>query len=158
MEDIKIAAPWILFYREIEALFKDDPEVRVEYDEENNVVKLYTDGLDKAAALEALLPTERTFGNVTVYITVIPANIESKSKVDLVKAAFRDNPAFRYAAVSAEGLFEASYVVMDKKVVQFPADNIQDIHGLRSTLYEDIARDVFDLGGEGIFFCTDAED
>ena len=46
-----------------------------------------------------------------------------------------------------------TYVVLKKEVVQFFNDNLNDIHGLETTLYQTIAKDVFD--GTGVFFCTD---
>jgi hypothetical protein len=38
-----LSAPWITMYHEIEALFKKDPDIKVVYDEENVVVKLYVE-------------------------------------------------------------------------------------------------------------------
>ena len=38
---INLSAPWVLFYREIEALFKEDPAVRVEYDEANQTISCF---------------------------------------------------------------------------------------------------------------------
>ena len=43
MAKLKLSAPWIIFYREIEAMFQGDPEVRVVFDEDNLTVKLYVD-------------------------------------------------------------------------------------------------------------------
>ena len=58
MKNLKLSAPWVLFYREIEAMFGADPDVRVAYDEEENIVRLYVDGEEKAEAIEKLLPRE----------------------------------------------------------------------------------------------------
>ena len=71
---MKLSSPWVEFYREIEALFAQDDEVKVVYEEEKNEVKLYVENARKADALAQLLPTEKTFGNVVLKITVIPAN------------------------------------------------------------------------------------
>ena len=54
MNKPKLAAPWISFYREIEAMFKEDEQVHPVYDEENNVVKLYVEDQEKAEALEKI--------------------------------------------------------------------------------------------------------
>ena len=152
----KIVSPWVDFYREIEAMFKDDPDIRISFDEEENVVKLFVEGTAKAVALETLLPAERTFGNVTVRVSVIPSN-ESRSPVALFRDAFQGNPAFAFAQTVPD-IFsnELSFVVFRKKVVQYYNDDLGDINGLRSTLYQDIAEDLFD--SDGIYFCTDTVD
>ena len=47
-----------------------------------------------------------------------------------------------------------TYVVFTNKVVQFFNDNLNDIYGNVTTLYQEIASDVFDIES-GVFFCTD---
>ena len=155
MEELKMVSPWVNYYREIEALFSEDPEITVSYDEDTKTVKLYVDNTDKATALEKLIPAERIFGNVTVTVTVIPANQDGKTKIDLIKTLFKGNPVFKYAS-TVEGAFTnpIHYVVLEKEVVQYPADDLHDIHGLCSTLYQEIAKYVIGED-EGICFCTD---
>ena len=84
MSKLGLSSPWVNFYRELEALFAKDPEVKVVYDEEKNDVKLYVDNLAKADALAQLLPVERTFGNITITVTVIPANKEGWLKYSYI--------------------------------------------------------------------------
>jgi hypothetical protein len=152
---MKLSSPWVEFYREIEALFAEDDEVKVVYDEENNEVKLYVENARKADALTQLLPAEKTFGNVTLKVTVIPANDAKVSKADLIAEAFEGNPALSYVQHVGAVIGEFDYAVFKNKVVQFFDDNLSDINGNKSTLYENIAKDVF---GEnvGVFFCTEA--
>ena len=88
MKNVKLITPWVNFYREIEALFKDDPAIKIDMDDETYTLKLYVDGALKAEALGILLPAEKTFGNVTMKIEVIPANIIKEDKAAL-KAAKR---------------------------------------------------------------------
>lgn len=154
MSKLGLSSPWVNFYRELEALFAKDPEVKVVYDEEKNDVKLYVDNLAKADALAQLLPVERTFGNITITVTVIPANKEGASKIQLFRTAFEGNGAFNYTA-SAEGIFTnpIHYVVFANEVVQYFNDDLSDAHGVRSTLYQDIAEDVFE-NHESVYFCT----
>ena len=45
---VKLSAPWVTFYRELEALFGEDPDVTVKYDEKKNVVELYVENEKKA--------------------------------------------------------------------------------------------------------------
>ena len=153
-ETIKLSPPWITYYRELVALFGEDPDIRIEYDEDQNEVKLFVNGNEKADALTQLLPVEKEFGNVILYITVIPANNEMK-KIDIYRKAFEGNPVYSYAA-SVEGIMTNSvnYIIFKNQVCQYWTDNLGDINGNKSDLYENIARDVFE-DKEGIFFCTD---
>ena len=152
-ETVKLATPWATYYKELCELFKDDPAVRVAFDTDAMEVKLLVDGTVKAEALTALMPGEVTFGNVKLKVTVIPANIDFKDPLDLFKAAFDGNPALSYTK-KTDGMFAMEYVVFKNKVVQFFNDNLQDINGNESTLFEDIAREVFP--NAGVCFCTDA--
>ena len=157
--NVKLSSPWVTFYREIEALFSEDPDVKVvfceaEEDYKDPVVKLYVNGQEKSEAIEELLPETKTFGNVTVYVEVIPDN-EPKTTISTIKKAFEGNPALSYIATLTD-LYNnpINYVVFKNKVVQFYNDNMGDINGNKSTLYQDIADDVFE-NLEGVFFCTD---
>lgn len=153
MKNVKLSPPWIVFYEEIEALFREDPAVKVDYDGDTNEIKLYVEGAEKADALTQLLPAEKTFGNITVKVTVIPANMEGPSRLQLFQKAFEGNPAFVYIHESS-GIFDFDYVVFKAKVVQYESDNTGDLNGLTSTLYQDIAKDVFE-DVSGVFFCTE---
>ena len=160
LTNLNLSAPWVEFYQEIKALFGDDPAIRIDYNQDTRVISLRVEGEEKAAALEALLPKEKTFGNVTVQVQVIPANALKASRLPLFQAAFEGNPAFAYVKVAADMsalTFGADYVVFKKEVVQFFNDDLSDVYGVKSTLYEEIARDVFGPDA-GVFFCTDRED
>ena len=158
MANLKLAAPWTIYYEEIKALFGSDPDIKVSVDDEEKVVRLYVDGEEKAEALEKLLPAEKTFGNVTVRTVVVPGNELTEKKLSWFQAALAGNPVFSFTKMN-EGVFTIplSYVVFKNRVVQFFADNLQDVNGNITTLYETIAKDVF---GEtpGICFCTDIEE
>lgn len=165
MATFHMSAPWVVFYREVEAMFKYDPEVHVIYDEADNVIKLFVDNSDKAEALEMLLPKTKTFGNITLNIQVIPSNGKNDfdfsdiSKEELFDIALEDNGAFSFTRSVPVMLFSntLTYVVFRKQVVQFYTDDLGDYYGQCSTLYQNIAKDVF---GEidGIFYSTDIED
>lgn len=158
IKKIGLAPPWVIYSNEIEALFRDDPEIRVEYNDDEKEVKLYVENQEKADALTKLLPSTQSFGNIVLKITIVPANVLEDSKVKLFQVAFEGNPAFSYSR-SIEGILSnpIHYIVFKKKVVQYYDDDIGDINGICSTLYQDIAKDVFgDV--EGVFFCTDIND
>lgn len=98
MARLQLSPPWDIYYQELNALFGQDKEIHVIFDEEEYEIKLHVDEIDKATALEELLL---------------------------------------------------------KEVVQYFNDNIGDINGNCSTLYEIIARDIFP-NVNGIYFCTEA--
>ncbi len=156
MAKMKLSPPWITLYDEIEAFFKDDPEVHVVYDEETCAIKLYVDNSVKASALDQVLLHEHTFGNITQTVTVIPANgFNTPAQEFLYKQALVRNPALSYIQ-TVGGIFMngATYVVFANKVVQYWNDDLGDVNGLCSTLYQEIAKDIF-AEREGVFFCTD---
>ena len=82
--------------------------------------------------------------------------------VELFETAFEKNPAFAYVVAPAQdGYFyiDFCYVVFKNCVVQFFNDNLNDAHGLVSTLYQDIANELFAeaAGLECVHYCTDIE-
>ena len=114
-------------------------------------------GDEKANALYQILPAERTFGNITVRVKIIPANPEDKFTESIFEAAFNGNPVVNYVKTVDNILRgKVSFVVFKPDVVQFYNDNMADINGMRSTLYEDIAREIFPPNLE-IHYCTDTK-
>ena len=88
MAKLNLSPPWVVYYRKLSAFFKEDSEVRITYDDIEQEIKLYVDNAEKAVALEKLLPKEQNFGNVTLYITIVPAN---QTTFDSVKVAYSTN-------------------------------------------------------------------
>lgn len=157
MAKLKMLSPWMVFYREIDAMFKRDPEVQVVYDEDTQMIKLFVDNTSKADALAQILPDEKEFGNVTVQIVVIPSNnLLQSSPDDLFRRAFCYNDAVISVETTKDipGFPCLIYVVFNKEVVQYFTDNLGDYHGITSTLYQNIAKDIF-VNTEGVHFCTD---
>jgi len=159
MEDkkTKLSPPWVEYYRKLEAMFSPDPDIKVEFDEDEMHIKLYVESHEKATALDELLPVQKDFGNVSVFIEVIPANDEPK-RIDYIKRAFEGNPAFSYAT-TIEGIMSnpISYVVFKPEVIQFWNDNMGDPHGITSTLMADIAKEIIGED-EGVIFSTDKKE
>ena len=152
------SSPWVTYYKEVDALFKKDKEVLVVFDEENIELKIYVNNQEKASAIQYLIPNEKNFGNVILKIKVIPSNgkqlrdVRTTNIVDIASDAFRGNNAV-FAVTDVRAVFDLVYVIFRKEVVQYFDDNIGDINGNYSTLYEVIARDVFN--DVGIKYCTD---
>ena len=157
MARVKLSAPWDEFYNEVNELFRYDDEVRVVFFEEQKTIKLYVDNPAKAEALQKLLPQKKEWGKVVLLIEVIPSNKEKKTELtrSIWSVAFTSNTAVSFI-YTIDGIFNnpLTYVVFVNEVVQYFNDNLGDINGNRSTLYEDIARDVFGHV-DGTFFCTD---
>lgn len=154
---VGLSSPWVTFGRKMEALFGPDPEIKVEFDNEAPAVKLYVDNEEKADALSKLLPTEKTFGNVILNIIIIPANKNSvvDPKVAVFKTAFKGNPVLKdVVSVDAMAFRSVTYAIFKNEVVQFFNDDLSDINGNCSTLYQTIARDIFGLAVADINFCT----
>jgi len=162
---LKLSPPWITYVNKVEALFGADPDIKVVYDNDNVELKLYVDNAEKASAINYLLPPAKQIGNVMLKVTVIPANDESAElgKItvkQLFDYAFDRNPVYAFTK-EVSGFFSnvLVYVVFKNRVVQFFNDNLDDIHGLISTLYQDIAEEIFeDAGLGGVFYNTDIEE
>ena len=158
MNNVGIYSPWVIFCKKVTELFKQDPDVRVEVSDDNQSIKLYVDKTEKADALSKILPSSKSFGNVSVSISVIPSN-EGDYKAKYFKTAFDGNGAFSHLTTvdHIPDMYISnpiSYCVFKKEVVQYGADDLSSESGVRSTLYQDIASDIFgDV--EGVFFCTD---
>ena len=162
---LKILPPWTILIRKLEALFDGDPQIafNVDFSGEHPSVILSCNNGDKVAALYQLLPDEYNFGNVTLEVVIDgePSNRTFTSKVELFDTAFKGNPAYAYSVCPAEEGYQwigTTYVVFNNCVVQFAADNLNDCHGVISTLYETIADEL--LTGpatDGVFFNTNVE-
>lgn len=148
---LKLSPPWISYVNELSALFDADPLIAFNTDfsaEGGPTVTIAVGGnSNKASAIRNLLPSEKSFGKVTLKINVAGnfTNHAFVSAKELFEAAFEKNPVFAYVVTPASEYWypNITYVVFKNCVVQFFNDNLNDCHGLVSTLYEDIARDVF---------------
>lgn len=165
MAIVNLSAPWVEHYHELLAFFRHDNEVSVVFDADKMIVKLYVDDVRKAEALEHVIAHELEFGNVTLNVEVVPVNdakefSKGSTQRDIIddmeiwQIIARNNPAIdRIIKQIGIGGMKYTFVMCDPVVVQYFNDNTSDINGLTSTLYENIARDIF-TGKAGVFFCT----
>lgn len=156
-QELKLSPPWITYYNEVKALFGQDPNVRVEFDKEGCKLKLFVAGSDKCNAIRSLLPENISFGNVQLTIMVIPQLLENPSNIDLLGMAFVNNPVLKYTATAETMFGKKYYAVFQKDIAQFFNDEMNDLHGVRSMLYADVAKDVF-TGVDDVLFNTDSDD
>lgn len=162
---LKISPPWVIIIKKLTSLFDGDPQIacNTDFSGKHPSIVLACNNGDKVTALQQILPEEIPFGNVSLKVTVdgTPSDIAFRTKKELFETAFKGNPAFAYAVSPVdEGYewFNMTYVVFKNCVVQFFADNINDCHGIISTLYQDIAAEV--LTGpavDNVYFNTDVE-
>ena len=158
-ESTNLVAPWIDYYRQIEALFGSDPDITIDFDDsddEDKTITLRVDRADKAEALGELLPDMLEFGNVTLEICITPSS-RDKTKLDLFDDAFLGNPVFSFTHSDTRAGVPYNYVVFKKLVAQYYNDDLSDVNGFKSTLYQDIAKNIF-ADHKEIKFCTDKED
>ena len=158
MAMLRLAPPWIKYVNEVTQLFRKDSEVHVVYDNDETLLKLYVDDPVKADALGELMPTEMEFGDVTLKIEIVPGNkggLSNRNGLNLFEIVFNGNAAFAFTQV-VHGIFQndLTYVVFVNEVVQYFNDDLGDIYGQCSTLYQELAKNVF-IPLEGVFFCTD---
>ena len=162
---LKVLPPWSVFINKMVALFDGDPEIacNTNYEGSSPSIVLACNNGDKVTALQQILPSEVEFGNVKLKVGVdgIPSNRAFANKKELFDTAFAKNPAYAYSVSPADDgyqWFSMVYVVFKNCVVQFFADNLNDCHGIISTLYQDIAEEILTGdGAQGVYFNTDVE-
>ena len=151
-----LSSPWMIYYKQLEAFFKKDPEIEMSFNNVDCVITIRVQSTGKAEALEKLLPAEKVFGNVTVRTKIIPGNA-GDDKLSLLSRVLDGNPIVEEIVTTDIFGMKASYVVFNREVVQYRNDDLSDLHGLCSTLYQDLAKEIF--GEEaGVFYCTDVND
>lgn len=152
---IKMAAPWIIYANQIEAMFKEDKDIDFNFDDgEEKIITLRVAGTEKANALAQLLPNEQKFGNIIVKINVIPANAVGNKSINLFQKAFKDNPAVSEITTVETLWGPLSFIVFKPKVVQYYNDAMYDLNGICTTIYQDLAKEIFGIN-DGIFYCTE---
>ena len=166
MNDIrmKVSPPWVTVINEITVLFDGDPQIACNVNDSGKSpsITLACNNGDKITALHQILPSEFQFGNVRLKVNIdgVPSNRVFKNKKELFETAFAGNPAFAYAVTPGDAAywFSMTYVVFKNCVVQFFNDNLDDCHGIISTLYQDIAKEILTgEAAEGVYFNTDVE-
>ena len=159
MAKAKMSPPWIEYVNKVKLLFEKDPDIKVEYNEGAMNLCIFVDNSDKYEALSNLLPEEKVFGGAALAITVIPSNTKkSKDYRYYLKKLFQGNGAVTHIE-DLTGIMSnpMTFIVFEKKVIQYWNDNLGDLNGMKSTLLEQIARDVFE-DADGVYFNTDTDE
>lgn len=142
---LKLSPPWNTYANKIKAIFENDADISIEYNESNTnpTIKLYVENSTKADALQQLLGTEKKFGNISLTITVIPANKEFNNQIEILKAALNGNPIITQIETYDAFGGEMTFCEFRKEVIQFPNDDCSDLNGNFNGLAEDLAREIF---------------
>lgn len=154
---LRLAPPWNTYINKIKAIFDNDPEIRIEYDDNPSkpVITMYVENPTKAAALQELLGEEKKFGNIILAITVVPANKKFSSQIDVIKAALEGNPIVTQIETYDVFGAEMTFCEFRKEVIQFPNDDCSDLNGNFNGLAEDLARELFiKTTNSQINYCT----
>ena len=147
-------------------LFDKDPEIDIEYnDDDINFQKLIikTSNIKKAKILKYILNDSKNFENSKLLITVDSfdkkelENLEELKNYtleDIFETVFEGNSAYSYCCeVEDDSGTKFIYVVFKCEVVQFFNNNLIDIYGITNTLYQDIAKKIFNINN--VFYCTE---
>ena len=158
MEKVKLSPPWDEYVRKLTLLFQQDEEIHLQYKENDNKVTIWVDNTDKYEAMRKLLPSEMEFGGHKLEIEIIPADALEAEKDNryYLKKLFKGNNAVSEIVDTEIGAANVTYIEFEKEVVQFWNDNLADLHGVKSTLMEDIARDIMPET-TNVFYGTDVE-
>lgn len=145
-------SPWIDYYKKVNAMFENDPEVRIIFDQEKYKILVYVENQAKAEVLDLMLKHKVIFGNITLTIEVVPPNKTIKAPMTPYEEAFSGNNAVSRIK-QLDGAFKATYIIFEKNVVQYFTDDMSSLYGVHSTLYETIAKEIF-IAEPGVYFCT----
>jgi hypothetical protein len=138
---LTVSAPWYIHYRKLQAMFREDPQVTVKFDQDNYEVKLYVDDADKAEALGKILRNSIDYGTITLKVTVIPPNYTNINIRNLYEKALEGNGAVHDYFTNPN--LGKHYVIFKNEVIQYFSDDLSKANSVTSTLYENIAEDIF---------------
>lgn len=141
-QNVDISSPWMTYYKKLVALFNDDPELEVKWNEDEKSVIIESTNTFKILALEKLLDPSITFGNVTITVKCLVKNGSEDSAAAIFKTAFAGNPHFSKVIETTITAIDETFVLFKPEVIQFFNDDITDYYGNWNGLAEDITRDV----------------
>ena len=155
-DQVGISSPWVTYARKLAMLLTAD-DTTVEYDghdDNKKKVIIRTKSFDKATAFMKLLPSIIIFGNVALYIKIIPAN--ELDTVKLFKTIFGNSPIVdKIVTVQPDGTSNPfTYILFKKEVCEYWDDNLGNPHGFMFDLYQNMAENIFEDNHDGIIFTT----
>lgn len=154
-----LEAPWERFAKMVKALFAQDDDIFVgdiyEGNDTTYALNISVKKHDKFLALDRLMPSVKTFGNVTLGIVLFDEENAENDVLALFKTLFDGNPIVDSIQTRPDPAGVCwNYVLFKPEVIQFFDDDMTDYNGLWSGLAEDIAYEVFEENSRGVNFCT----
>ena len=131
--------PWYDYVKKVELFFKKDPDIYIEFNCASYVLDIYTNNQFKAAALQYLLPTYVNFETAEIDININNTsdekayNSEYMTPYGHLSQLAQDNPIF--VSVNLNEFINITEVIFSAEIIQYGEN--------KSTLYEDIARELF---------------
>lgn len=165
MARLNLVSPWFEYYHKMKALFGEDPDINIVFDDELMELKFYVGSPLKAEVLEKFICPVVKWGDVVLNNIIIPGNREYYKYVtgeempvhEMLYYLFSGNPHFAdilyIDTIFSNGI---TYVMFKKEVIQYYTDDLGDPHGITSILMEDLAKELLN-SQEGVFYCTDVE-
>ena len=155
---LELLSPWMIHAKKVHALFGEDPDISMTYQDDGTSprVKIFVKNPIKATCIDKIIKHEIIFGNITLYVDVIPSN-EAISVDQLFRMAFVGNPLFSEFVSESTPFGTVNYTIFNPQIIQYLSDDTSDVYGLDSVLAEDLAREV--LNDEfAVNYCTDVVD
>lgn len=155
-QGVKKSAPWVRYVALLKMLFENDPDVRIVYrDETPYIIDINITGEEKFEAATKLIGETKTFGNVVLTIRYHLSNPvkKEKSKKELFKALLEGNPILTdIVTIDLPNTSNnITYFLFKDEVVQYWDDALSNPHGVLSTLWEEIMKELFEDTEEVIF-------
>ncbi len=142
-ESVAISSPWMTYYKKLVALFNDDPELEVKWNEDAKSIIIESTNTFKIMALEKLLDPTITFGNVTITVKCLVKDGSEESVAAIFRTAFAGNPHIsEVIEQETMGCIDQTFVLFKPEVIQFFNDDLTDYYGNWNGLSEDIMREV----------------
>jgi hypothetical protein len=145
---LNMASPWFTLFHKIKGVFSVDKELHVDEDLTENEDGSYqfmiaSQNGDKLAAIEKLLGTSYTFGNVRLIIKYGYENqAEEENWREVYETAFKGNPYFREVIEKGNPVFgQLGYAVFAREILSFFDDNLMDYKGYSHFVVADAVRD-----------------
>ena len=156
-KDVNYNRPDIHVANEIKAIFEDDPYITAEVVtiEDGSILTFKVSNYKKAAGIRKILEEKYEVGNLTLLVKVIDT---SPMNEEVVHDVFDSNPHFnRFVTISnpLDPTVKYRVCIFNKEVIQFPNDNAGSLHGMESTIMEDLCKEYINV--LGILYSTDDE-
>lgn len=151
-------APWYSYFDKLGKIFSGDKGIRIRQSANGSDIDFYFDDVDKMNAMSRILGPRAVFGNFVVsHHYHAPNTTVEPATQDDYRILFEGNSNVSRIVKSGNPVVgERTYVVFNPDVVQWYDDNLMDISGNRTTVMEDIAREVFESATRyGASFCTE---